>query len=714
MEYLDGEVKVNSVTLGVVGGSIFSGKVQGTSRIVVCKISAKKCLRYPKSGEVWKVKGKKVNHDEYRDFINVDEARISPLSPSHIQHYLSKNAAFRGIGFGKKKIDKLIEEFGTLGLVQALNDGRKDHLSEVIKPHIADRLIDVWKKLADESELASFLTENNIPDILVSPIVKICSYNTLSRLKRNPYVLVSFSYLVPNIWKSLDTLGSKLGIQKDDYRRLIAYVELVLYQALDEGSTAMEIAHLKKQFMQIISDESLFLGTIKEGLNNKNICLLKQEGKTYIQPIGAALIELSVEKNISELIQSPVQFSLDENYEEEIEVYRESFRLKHGFNLNEGQSEAIKNALTNKVSVITGYGGTGKTTVLRAIVELSKKQTFVLALSGKAKERAREATGVDTYTIHSFINHIKSNSIELSGNPLIIIDESSMVDISLINRLFRQLSGIDFSMTMVGDTGQLSPVGFGLFWHRLAVSSKISITHLTQVYRTNSNSLHEAAMRIRGGELGDIPLWNGEQSGIYRVDQKGSKEDLATTLLSIREKIGEDQQIITPYMNGTKTEAGSFINKAIQKSRNTKGQQQLEIGTFSLHIGDPVIVNVNCYSRGLFNGNVGKLIRFEYVEDQVRGIFEIEGFEYSLSAGDCIELKIKLAYAITIHKSQGSEYDACIVCISSDSAFIDRSLLYTAVTRAKNLTLLVGDYGVMQKAAMRSNRADVVSVGFNI
>lgn len=712
---MTGVLQVNSVTPGSIGGAVFSGRILGQRRVTVCKANYKKIVRIPQPGECWQIDGFIASHDEFRNFISIENCHLVSLPESgYVRNFFLKHPAFRGFGFGSKKVDKLIDAFGASALISALDAGKVSHLAEVINQKLAEQIISTWGQLSNETETIGFLVENKIPVELTKRILRICSFDTVNRIKRNPYVLVAFSNVVPKIWVTIDSLAERLGIEKNDSRRLVGAIELALYRELDQGNTACEVSVLKDGFSKITKSTDLFNVAIQSALDSRVACLLERDGHKYIQPIGAAIIEHEVENKICEMAKAPQQIDLVTDVSSLIQDYSDSFRKLYGFALNSQQKEAVETALSNKISLVTGFGGTGKTTVLRAIVELAGRPVYVLALSGKAKERARESTGVDAYTIHGFIKRVADGELSVESNPLLIIDEASMVDIALTNKLLRVMGKNEFSLVTVGDTGQLSPVGFGLFWHLLAKSDLVPVVNLTEVHRTSSTSLHDAAMSIREGILPEIPNWNGESSGVFFVDCEVNQKELCRTLVKIRKSVNQDHQIITPYMYDGAVDSGNAINNAIQFNEHLEDAQGLYLGSFWLKQGDPVIVTSNNYERQLFNGNIGHLVEILTEDEQLVGVFDFYGKTHHLSVADCWELGVRLAYAISIHKSQGSEYDTSIVCVVSDTDMLERGMLYTAITRSKNLTLLVGSKDIAQKAAERPNRADMLSVGFSV
>lgn len=726
-KYFDSVIQVNSVTPGMIGGAVFSGRATGERRIRVCKASYKTLTRTPQPGECWKVTGWETKIEDFKSFITVENCHIVNLPASaYIERLLIKHPAFRGLYFGKAKAERLIREFGAENLVQTLNAGRAAHIGEVINPAIAEKIVEVWLSLKNEIATAEFLMEHNFEPDLAKRIIKVCRTDTVERLKQNPYGLIAFKGLHKNLWGALEATGKKLGIENDDPRRLVGSVEHVLYERLSDGHTACPTDECIRLTKEVLGDRKLAESALHHALDRKAVCVRSIDGQKYIQPLGAAIIESQLESRIRKLLTG--QLSIFSGSQEEVENrihHYEARAIKElGYLLTDQQKSAVSMALLHRISIITGFGGTGKTTVLRAISTIAREQhrpVWVLALSGKAKERAREATGLDAFTIHGFIRAINNESspVSVSGDPLIVIDEASMVDVSLMNKLLTLFDQESFSLLMVGDTGQISPVGFGLFWHKLAKEKTVPVTNLTKVHRTaEEGELHKIAMQVRDGKLPKIPVWNGESQGVFYVPCGVTGKALANRLFEIKSDL-PDAQIITPHMSRRMPDSGHKINDRLQNSLGENFQEAfqrrgIKMGAYWIKVGDPVIVTQNSYEHDLYNGNTGLMEDLVEEDSQLIAKFSFNGRAYEFTRSDLWSLGIQLAYAITIHKSQGSEYEATIICSIVQSKFIERSMVYTALTRSKKLCLIMGDQEITRTAVAKPNRSDTLCVGFNI
>lgn len=721
MNNLCGVIQVSSVKPGSIGGAIFSGRIIGERKIFTCKANYKIITRVPQPGECWQVKGSIVGHDQFRDFVVVESCHIVNLPvAAYVERLLIKHPAFRGLAFGKAKVSKLVSEFGAENLAQSLTAGRVSHLAEVINPDLAQKLVDAWMTLQNEISTIEFLMEHHFDPGLAKSILRVCQTDTVERLKRNPYSLVAFQGVHPNLWSTVEAAASKLGISQDDPRRLAGMVEYLLYLRLDQGHTACPIDELKAQLKQKLPSSALVDLSITSALDRRAVCVKKLLDTVLIQPLGAALVESQLEQHVAHL--SSAQASLLHGSPEEIaqalEDYCSSMARSSGHSFAPEQKSAVLMALTNRISTLTGFGGTGKTTVLRAIVDIASRYrpVHVLALSGKAKERAKEAIDQDAYTIHNFLIKIHSSESDLSngGDPLVVIDEASMVDISLMLKLLNAFAKKELSLLLVGDTGQLSPVGYGIFFHALAKSKAIPSTHLTKVHRTVGDSdLQKTAMQIRLGELKPLPVWNGERDGVFIIPCN-TTQDLLTHLTSIKDII-PDAQILTPHMSDRMPDSGHKINNHLQSVLQHRNETPgIKMGKYWLRVNDPVIVTQNSYEHNLFNGHTGVMSGVTTLGGEVAGRFYINGSEVTLSRMDLFLLGVKLAYAISIHKAQGSEYQTSIICSLSPSEFVERSMLYTGISRSKRLTLILSSQKLVQQGVARPNRSDTLCVGFTV
>lgn len=716
-------VEISSTFPSPLGGAVFKGIPVGNKRSISFIAARWVISRVPLKGEYWKIEGNLQHEKKYGEVVLVTNAFLSEMPAfTHIGRLLNNHPAFKGFYFGKRKVEKLIVNIGDFALVDLLNKGNYLALSDGgLSESISIKVCEVWGELKEETEIATFLYEYKLDSALAKKIVRLCKYDTVARLKRNPYSLVALSNANKRTFRSIFKVANKLGISPNDQRALIGCIEFVMYSELERGNTIVEIESLKAFvdiILRLIKSDIDADDAIKAALEGKYICVLDIDGQTYLQSIGVACIEQFVEDKLLQLQRTPLTTNVFteelEKLTERLEEYNEELLEKEGYKLNHEQKSAVIMALTNRVSVLSGFGGTGKTTVLKAIVELAKtqlRQTIVAALAGKAANRASQSIGETAFTIHSLINSIKKNdgTVAMESDPLIILDESSMIDISLICNFLKLFKEHKVRFVFVGDTAQLSPIGFGLFYHRL-VDTKVEQVRLSEVYRMALDSpLHNVAMAIRNNETRPIPVYSGQASGVYLLPPKQS---MYSTLIKLRRDL--ECMILTPYSSKEHEESTVKLNPSIQSMVNRVDETKaaIALGNTMIGVGDPVMATKNKSKEGIFNGVTGIVVAVFIKENETccTILFDGQKDATELTKEQCIEVGLQLAYAITIHKSQGSEYDVCAIVLGSP--FIENSAIYTALTRTKRLCILVGTQEQFDEAVLRPARYKTINSGF--
>ena len=719
-----GVVEIKTVFPSPLGGAVFKGIPVGKFRKRSFRASRMNLSRIPMEGEFWKIEGHILQTQEYGDVVAVTNAFLHEMpSFNYVDRLLSNHPAFRGFHFGKTKVKKLVIAAGKYALVDILNKGDVAALIDAgLGEPIAQKVCDAWGELKEETEVATFLHEHRLDSSLAKKILRMCRYDTVTRLKRNPFALIAVSNANQKNLHTIRRVAEKLGIGSNDPRALVGAVEFAMYQELDQGNTIVEVGRAKKLVSAVL--EKLKSGVsaeeaIKVALGAKAVCVLEYKGETCLQSLAVAYIEQYVEDRLLQLHKSPLTTNLFtsnlQSLKKRLDQYNSDQVLSGGFALNKEQNEAVLMSLTNRIALLSGFGGTGKTTVLKAIVKLAREQlipVFVCALAGKAANRASQSVGEEASTIHSLIHKIKNDKAvesELDLDPLVIIDEASMIDMSLICNLLRTLEGKNFRLLLVGDTAQLPPIGFGLLYHKL-VASDAPQTRLTQVHRQADGSpLHEAAMAIRSRTPHNLPKYEGQSEGIYLLD---SVDNAKESVVKLRNNI--NCMVLTPYSSGKYFTSTESLNPVIQNMVNEQEDSKLKLtmGSTTIQIGDPVIVTKNVLNLGLFNGMTGVVTEIAMHGSQVACTVFFEGAksQTTLNRDQCWELGLQLAYAITIHKSQGSEYGNCAIILGSP--MIENSALYTAITRTKKLCVLVGTQEMYHEAIMRQPRYETVACGF--
>tara|TARA_R110000765_G_C18965636_1_gene610004 strand:- start:6356 stop:8551 length:2196 start_codon:yes stop_codon:yes gene_type:complete len=723
-----GIVEITNVFPGPIGGCIFWGVAPGRKRSSPFKVDKKVKIRNPCIGERWQVKGQERPYDQYNKQVVVHSAQFQGLPQDlYITRFLGVHPKFRGFGFGEKTAIKLVSDIGVDELVKLLNNGDWKTIADArISESNAQRICEEWHDLKEETELVIFLSENKLDADLARQITRLCKFDTVERLKRNPYALVALSNSKAKSLMAIARVAKAQNINSDDDRALIGCVEFSLYQELELGHTLTELAHATKAIkasLNMIGSEKSAEIAIQVALVAKAVCILEEDETIYLQPISLAYIEQSVEKALISLYKTPMQddlFSTRDLMPDRIEQYSIEHKKNHGWSLVAKQCEAVNMALTNRVSLLSGYGGTGKTAVLKAIYDIATEMGVVVhvaALAGKAANRAKQSIGAadeKVSTIHTMIKLIEDGNtfgVDISSDPLLIIDETSMVDISLICKLIKLFQGNPFRLLLVGDGAQLPPISFGLFWHKL-VESNAPHTRLIEVHRMLSGSpLHECAMKIRNGEAHNLPVYNGETEGVYLMT---NVTDYASAIVKLRNTF-EHCMVLTSYASKRFQSSTQTLNTKVQAIVNPKedGDFLMSYGTTSLQKGDPVLATKNAHQMGIFNGMTGVIetIVADSGKISCHVRFDDDDEVSVLSQEDCYEIGLQLAYLITIHKSQGSEYDNCAIIM--DSPFLERSGIYTALTRTKKLCVLIGTNKQYNNAIERAPSYESIRSGFS-
>jgi exodeoxyribonuclease V alpha subunit len=722
-------VEITNVYPGPIGGCTFWGKVEEAERSSPFKVMSNVGIRNPCKGELWQVKGQVRPYDEYNKQVIVTHAMFLGLPKNdYLAKFLGVHPKFRGFNFGEKGAIKLVSDIGVAELVKLLDKGDWQTIADVIDASKAQRICEEWHDLKEETELITFLSKNKLDIELARQIIRLCKHDTVERLKRNPYALVALSNSKPNTLMTIAAVAKTQKIKPDDNRALIGCVEFSLYQELGHSHTitALSMAtELIKVCLDMIGSKTSAEIAIKVALAAKAICILEDDGVIYLQPISLAYIEQSVENTLTLLHKTAMPDDLyltRSMLPKRIEQYSIEHENIHGWGLVAKQCKAVEMALTSRVSLLSGYGGTGKTAVLKAIYDLAKELGVVVhvaALAGKAANRAKQsikankAVDKSFSTLHTMIRLIEKRSkwgVDITSDPLLIIDESSMVDISLICKLFKLFKGNPFRLLLVGDSAQLPPIGFGLFWHKL-VESNAPHTRLTEVHRMLEGSpLHECAMKIRNGEPHDLPIYQGESEGVYLMP---NVFDYTDAIVKLRNTF-DHCMVLTSYASNRFKSSTSTLNPRVQARINPldEGEFLMHYGTTTLQKGDPVLATKNAHDMGVFNGMTGVVDSIESSKGKVNCHvkFDDEIGISILSQEDCWEIGLQLAYLITIHKSQGSEYDNCAILM--DSPYLERSGLYTALTRTKKLCILLGTNHQYNKAIRRPPSYEGIRSGF--
>ncbi|MGV1904807.1 AAA family ATPase [uncultured Agrobacterium sp.] len=586
----------------------------------------------------------------------------------HIVEFLAARPEF--VGVGKSTAARLWERFGS-DLYAVLGDGDVDRLSELLDRNQAAIVIEAWRNQQALADCVVFFDEHGIEIGISRKAVDFWGDEAVLKMRDNPYRLLTVC-----TWPQVDRVATALGIRMDDPRRLVAAVESVLYDRLDRKHTWCNGSVLVGLVAKRLGITAEHASTAVE-LAVANGAAIPIEGG--FQPAGAAYMERFIEARIEGHLQSSSDRDLFLHgiRSEDIASFLGGFDTSRS--LTDEQRKAVRMAMQTSFSLLIGGAGVGKTTALRAINAAARHfgmNVYQLAIAGRAAGRITEATGQPAQTIASWLKGVSDGRIELGRHTLVIVDEASMLDLPTFYRILFHLPE-DARCLLVGDTAQLPPIGFGLTLHRLVLEDRIPKTELTRILRASAESgIPEVSLAIRHGSVPRIPAYQKECAGcsFAAANENQIIETIEDVLHDLR---SEEVQVVAAVYAGA---AGiDNINTYFHDLRKRAGFS----ARHGFAEGDPCIWTVNDYDRHLWNGSMGVVAGFD--GDAVVAVFD----EKSHRIGPGEIPKLSLAYCISVHKAQGSQFRNVVMPVLP-TANMDRAMIYTAVTRAIDRVILVG------------------------
>ncbi len=653
---------------------------------------------YP--GESLILKGWWVNNPKYgRQFKIMDYETTMPATVVGIKKYLG-SGLIKGIG--PIMASRIVNAFGleTIDVIEK----NPERLFEVpgIGPKRVERIKKAWEEQKEIKNIMLFLQSHEVSTTFAVKIYKTYGDEAIKVVREDPYRLADDIYGIG--FKTADKIAQSVGMAKDSISRVMAGVQYVLSQRADDGHAFLPMEELVRWSMEILEvDEEKVKQAVGELASREQVFV---EGESvYLAPFYHS--EVGVANRLARLLKTP-GFSLSEAAAERA-IGRIEGRL--GVKFAENQREAIRRALSEKALILTGGPGTGKTTTTIGMIELFEEaglKVLLAAPTGRAAKRLSEVTGREAKTIHRLLEFSPDGGFKRDQhNPLegdvVIVDEMSMVDLILMNNLLKAIRP-ESKLIMVGDVDQLPAVGAGNVLRDLIDSKVVPTVRLTQIFRQAQQSM--IVMNAHRINRGEMPLLKGPKDrDFFFIEEEDPEKaaDLVVDLCCRRlpDYYGydpiDDIQLLAPMRRGL---CGvDRFNDMLQRTLNPSGDAIPRAGR-NFKLGDKVMQVRNNYEYEVFNGDIGRITKVDLVNQRVRVTYPEKPVDYDMA--DLSELV--LAYAITTHKSQGSEYKAVVMpLLMQHYMMLQRNLLYTAVTRAKELVVIVGSKRAM-RMAIRNNK----------
>ena len=695
---LQGQIERITYTNDDTGFTIAKVKVYGQRDLVAVVGN----LIAPTPGEIIKMRGEWVNHPKYGEqFKLVHYKTAVPASVHGIQKYLG-SGLIKGIGpvmskrivkkFGKETLDIIEEEIDRLCEVEGIGKKRIGMIKKA------------WDEQKDIREVMLFLQSHGVSSGYATKIFKEYGNNAIEVVRKNPYRLATDIFGIGFV--TADHIADKLGFCKDSDMRADAGILYVLHQLAESGHVYYPYEPLIEKCREILGvDRDVIVRAFGNIAIHRKIVIedLNEDVEGFIENKKAVfLTKFHVsETNIAARLRGLINASKSiRNIDTEKAVQWVQGRLS--IELAKKQTEAVISAAENKVLIITGGPGTGKTTIINAILQIFSKiniEIMLAAPTGRAAKRMSETTGHEAKTIHRMLEYsiqkggFQRNEQRRLDCDLLIIDEASMIDTVLMHHLLKAIPP-KATFILVGDVDQLPSVGAGNVLKDIILSGAVPVVQLNEIFRqAKESSIIVNAHRINNGILPFLRSSGSRLEDFYFIEQEEPGDVLEIILALVKERIPkrfgfdsiDDIQVLTPMHKGT-VGAGN-LNEALQNALNPLKGEGVTRGNKNFRINDKVMQIKNNYDKDVFNGDLGRITRIDSEAHQVFICFDGRDIPY-----DFVDLdEVVLAYAVSVHKSQGSEYPAIIIpVLTQHYMLLQRNLLYTAVTRGKKLVMLVG------------------------
>ncbi len=653
-------------------------------------------------GEVLKLSGYWETHPRYGEQFKVISCEsVLPATVKGIEKYLG-SGMIRGIGPVMAK--RLVSKFGDGTLTVIEQDIERLHEVEGIGEKRIAMIKKAWEEQKDIRDVMIFLQGQGVSPAYAVKIYKQYGKDSVKIVSENPYKLAMDIFGIGFI--TADKIAEKIGVPRDSQVRVEAGILYTLHQLSDDGHVYYPYEPLIRKCSEILKVEESTVPYALDSIASENKVVIEEpatrNSQPVIQDVKAVYLtkfhvaELGIASRLKTLFTFPKQLRLL-NIDQAIEWVQKDLKIT----LSVRQIEAVRDSVNTKVMVVTGGPGTGKTTIINAIIRIYGKmgqKVLLTAPTGRAAKRMTETTQYEAKTIHRLLEYspangsFKKNEENLLEADLIIIDETSMVDTILMYHFLKAVPP-RATLILVGDVDQLPSVGAGNVLKDIIEGGSIPTVRLDEIFRQSKESMIIVnAHRVNNGQMPILNRDEEHRQDFYFFTIEEPEIVLEKILHLCKERIPSqfgydpvnDIQVITPMHKGVV--GVSNLNYELQKELNP-GTDELMRGGRVLRMRDKVMQIRNNYDKDVYNGDIGRIARIDREMQELKVDYDGRLVTYEYAELD----EIMLAYAISVHKSQGSEYPVVIMpVLTQHYILLQRNLLYTGITRGKKLVILIG------------------------